>query len=218
MISVQAALLLQDSVRVAELKEKLPELTNEIDEEILSLAGLITDAEYVQAMQSSFAREILPHYLDASSVIEKSLGSLKQNEYDQCAFKYALVGVACLSAFVQLNWTGPNLPLPDDLLPGELTADEINDKLFVEGGETVYEIIRQPKLLIAARSLLCYPYATSLSLFSMPWWAVRCLRVQQTTVSPGSRVLYNILLIWLCLAHGLCTVTQNGYCSSYSFD
>jgi len=181
MIRVQEAVILHDDAAIEEMKRNND--TSEVDQETLDLAHLICKGDYISVLQSPFAAQLLPHFLNLSTKIDEHLESLKAPEYDAAAFKYTLIGAACLDAYVQLNWTGPSLPIPDQMFPNDLTRENLNDLLFVDGGETVYQIIREPALLIAARSILTHPYSSSPALYSTQWWAIRCLRVQQTTLT-----------------------------------
>lgn len=180
MLAIQQALLLQDESALLELKK---EGGSDLDEETLDLALDLVNANYLNVLQSSFAQEIVKDYLNSSSIIENTLSSLPPSQYDAMSLKYLILGVSCLGCFVQNNWTGPALTIPSDVLPGDLTKDEIDQYLFVDGGESIYEIIVSPKLLIAAKSIICFPYEASPTLFSIPWWSIRCLMVQQTIVS-----------------------------------
>ena len=177
---LQEAALLSDVSGLHALEEKM----NKEDPlfESLQLAISVCTGDFITVLKSSLARDLLPQLTNISSLLDQQLDSLSGASYDHKALTLALLGAACLGAFVQLNWTGPPFDLPEGLFTETLSDDEIENRLFVEGGESVYSIIVQPQLLLAARSLLCFPYSASPSLFSLPWWAIRCLRVQQTTV------------------------------------
>lgn len=180
MIRLQEAILLQDLLALECLRNNEG---NEIDDEILELATFINQGDYSGGLQHKFSTPILENYNDPTQIIEAHLESYKNIELDREIFKFALVGITCLNAFMQANWTGPNFQIPNDNpLTGELSKEEIEEKLYAQGGETVFTIIKQPKLLIAALSILSYPYNASRALYSIPWWSIRCLRAQQTTV------------------------------------
>ncbi|KAH9939307.1 TPR-like protein [Epithele typhae] len=116
--------------------------------------------------------------------------------------------VACLHAFLQANWTGPDLAFtPLELLPlspelaHTVTDDFLHQKAIAElacGGEPAYHLARAPAFLLFARILLGFaPYSatTSQSSSSSPstnntnitfkhcrsatWWRLRVWRVHE---------------------------------------
>ena len=94
--------------------------------------------------------------------------------------------VACLHAFLQANWTGPDLditPLELLTLTPELspfiTEDVLHQKAVSElayGGEPAYHLAKVPIFLQLARLLLEPPFQ---HLQSAPWWHLRAWRVHQ---------------------------------------
>ncbi len=94
--------------------------------------------------------------------------------------------VSCLHAFIQANWTGPELnikPLEVLALTPELSElvseDLLHQKAVAElayGGEPAYHLARFPIFLQLARLLLDTPFQHCLS---APWWQLRTWRIHE---------------------------------------
>ncbi|KAI0371456.1 tetratricopeptide repeat domain 27 [Pilatotrama ljubarskyi] len=94
--------------------------------------------------------------------------------------------VACLHAFLQVNWTGPDLdikPLDVLALAPELSQlvdeDLLHQKAVAElayGGEPAYHLAKVPIFLQLARLLLDTPFQ---HLQSVPWWRLRTWRIHE---------------------------------------
>ncbi|KAI9473268.1 hypothetical protein BX667DRAFT_470800 [Coemansia mojavensis] len=102
------------------------------------------------------------------------------------------IGAACLQAFVETNWTGPELRLdPAALLPKPLAErwrkalDQTLIKLMEVDGEEAYELTPRPLYLYLARLLLVdipaeYGQERDKVIPSAQWWAARTLLIQQS--------------------------------------
>ncbi|KAK7696070.1 hypothetical protein QCA50_000712 [Cerrena zonata] len=96
------------------------------------------------------------------------------------------VSVACLHAFIQANWTGPNLdvaPLETLTIPAEIsenvTTDLLQQKSIEElayGGEPAYHLAEVPLFLRLAILLIDLPFERCKS-FS--WWKLRVTRIHE---------------------------------------
>ncbi|KAI0751164.1 TPR-like protein [Daedaleopsis nitida] len=94
--------------------------------------------------------------------------------------------VACLHAFLQANWTGPDLdikPLEVLTLTPELSQlvseDFLHQKAVSElayAGEPAYHLAKFPILLLLSRVLLDTPFQHCQS---VPWWKLRLWRIHQ---------------------------------------
>ncbi|KAL1940060.1 hypothetical protein VTO73DRAFT_9395 [Trametes versicolor] len=94
--------------------------------------------------------------------------------------------VACLHAFLQVNWTGPDLDIkPLDILAlnPELSQvvneDLLHQKAVAElayGGEPAYHLAKAPLFLLLAKLLLDTSFQ---HIESAPWWRLRTWRVHQ---------------------------------------
>jgi len=97
-----------------------------------------------------------------------------------------VVGVACLHAFVQANWTGPDLDVkPSELFQmGDPNSTELTEQLLhakavqdlAYGGEPAYHLSKAAAFLLISRVLIFAPYRY---LQSIPWWRLRVASVHQ---------------------------------------
>ncbi|ORY29973.1 putative karyogamy-related protein [Naematelia encephala] len=92
-----------------------------------------------------------------------------------------IIAIALQHAFVQANWTGPDLTISiNDLLPSNyptLTTDELNSAslpYLALGGEPAYHLCAHPALFLLSIRLL-----TNLNLPTIPWWKLRSHLVHQ---------------------------------------
>ncbi|CCM05537.1 uncharacterized protein FIBRA_07763 [Fibroporia radiculosa] len=108
------------------------------------------------------------------------------------------LAAACLHAFIQANWTGPDVdvqPLEVISVPPELsqiiTEELLNQKSTAElayGGEPAYHLSKNPIFLRLAKLLFDIPYHHCQT---APWWRLRTWFVHQqvldepTAVPPG---------------------------------
>jgi hypothetical protein len=91
-----------------------------------------------------------------------------------------IIAIALLHAFIQLNFTGPNLPFtPSDLLPQTTSLADLNAAvlpLLTLQGEPAYHLACDPiLLLLAIRVFDSLPALTTL-----PWWKLRLHLVHQS--------------------------------------
>jgi hypothetical protein len=96
------------------------------------------------------------------------------------------VGVACLRAFLQENWTGPALETePRDILLGStnsnypLDGEALNRQAVAElafGGEPAYHLVKKASLLRFSQLVFALPYK---HLLFVPWWSLRSMTVHQ---------------------------------------
>ncbi|KAJ3368979.1 hypothetical protein GGF31_005940 [Allomyces arbusculus] len=88
------------------------------------------------------------------------------------------VALASLLLFVQLNWTGPDLPA-STTLPAIFTHDADALALLTADGEPAYHRTRSPALLAVALTLLCAPCEAADVRATANWWHARAVRLQQ---------------------------------------
>lgn len=98
------------------------------------------------------------------------------------------LAIACLHAFVQANWTGPDLDFkPSDVIlhtsnvditssPTDETLDRRALAELAYGGEPAYHLSQHPTLLRLSQLLTDLPYK---HLQSVPWWRLRIALVHQ---------------------------------------
>ncbi|KAJ2608586.1 hypothetical protein H4S08_004394 [Coemansia sp. RSA 1365] len=123
------------------LGQSIPENAAEGDSST-ALAKLLVEGSYVEILQSSTAKAIFGTDLDSDSSMEvtdtpspfssefsvsdirplvTSLARQYTEQGPEGLLQIAMVGAACLNAFIQTNWTGPELRLdPAALLPKAL--------------------------------------------------------------------------------------------------
>lgn len=96
------------------------------------------------------------------------------------------VGVACLRAFLQENWTGPALEIdPRAILLGSATSntnlddEALNRQAVAElafGGEPAYHLVKKASLLRFSQLVFELPYQ---HLLFVRWWLLRSMTVHQ---------------------------------------
>lgn len=96
------------------------------------------------------------------------------------------IAVACLQAFVQVNWTGPDLDVkPLDLLKADsdtetgITEDTLQSKSISElafAGEPAYHLAKHTAFLRFSQLLLNLPYN---HLQTAPWWRLRASLIHE---------------------------------------
>ncbi|KII94719.1 hypothetical protein PLICRDRAFT_25481 [Plicaturopsis crispa FD-325 SS-3] len=156
---------------------------------ITHLAKKVVDGSFRDVLTSSSAREIFTTV--ASNVSEKPIDALlhQSGPPDREGELLRLtLAVACLHAFVQVNWTGPDLDVkPLDVLvftdagenSPEITEEFLNAKAVAElayGGEPAYHLAQCATLLRLAQALLALPYQHC---SSTPWWNLRAAVVHE---------------------------------------
>lgn len=155
--------------------------------------------EYEVLIQSEHIHRIFSIPEDFSCQLSKPIDFLKSlvNNYvskhvtvvDQ--FEVLCIGVACLNAFIQSNWTGPEFKCPEVL--GELLTPVLRkffpeDKVLYqkiedcirlvlsEDGVEICTSISNPELLIVAQAI----FGSNLSELRTPdWWLLRSTYIQQ---------------------------------------
>ncbi|GLB34262.1 putative tetratricopeptide repeat [Lyophyllum shimeji] len=157
---------------------------------VADLAKAVVEGRFRDALTSPGAREVfhaksatfdLPFdqafHLAAPSTIQ---------ERDAELFRLILA-VACLHAFVQVNWTGPDLDvqpldvisLPSDASSDIVSEDFINQKAISElaqGGEPAYHLTKAAAFLRLAQILLALQYDRC---HSASWWRLRTAFIHQ---------------------------------------
>ncbi|KAG8732295.1 hypothetical protein FRC11_014609 [Ceratobasidium sp. 423] len=114
------------------------------------------------------------------------------------------VAVACLHAFLQINWTGPDLDInildiltipapPSTPLTGEILSSQAISELAI-GGEPAYHLAKLPELVRIAQIILSRGFET---LQTGPWWTLRAHLIHQQLLDDPVPVPEHF---WLSLA------------------
>jgi hypothetical protein len=115
-----------------------------------------------------------------------------------------IFAVACLHAFIQANWTGPDLdvtPLDVLVIPSTaaaVSADALNQKATSElayGGEPAYHLARVPIFLRLADVLLSVPAYRHCR--SVRWWRLRTWMVRQRVLDEPVALPSQLLSSWV---------------------
>lgn len=157
-----------------------------------ALAEDVVNGQFRGPLVSSYAQEIfkiqptadLDQLFELDALFDFS-NAMQENEEEKELVRLTL-SVACLHAFVQANWTGPDLdvkPLDVIVLPQKISNSVTNEtfdaKAITElayGGEPAYHLSSSPTFLRLAQLLLNYPYQR---IESAPWWRLRTALVHQ---------------------------------------
>ncbi|KAI0071840.1 TPR-like protein [Panus rudis PR-1116 ss-1] len=158
----------------------------------VELAQKVVQGKFREALTSSHARNLFSIQID-SGIEDRGLGewfkfdipSGEQDAAEQELLRLTLA-IACLHAFLQANWTGPDLdfgPLDVISVPEKIsqsvTEDVLRQKSIAElakGGEPAYHLAAVPIYLRLAILLFDLPYQHC---SSATWWRLRVARVHE---------------------------------------
>lgn len=108
-------------------------------------------------------------------------------------------GIAALLAFIQTNWTGPEVELDPSELFGAQDKDRVNDKAIEHlavAGEPAYHLVKKAGFLLLARQIFALPSWSSSSIGSIAVWKLRLalinLRLLDTAVPLPSSLLDDV--------------------------
>ena len=159
-----------------------PQVTG-LEPSVHDLANMVVECRFRKALLSQTALRLFrisSGNLDGS--FQNSLYLSMELEGDSIneEVERLALAVACLHAFIQANWTGPDLDISplevltnDSDAPSSLTEEIINAKAISElayGGEPAYHLAKVPAFLRLSQILLALPYK---HLQSIPWWKLR---------------------------------------------
>ncbi|KAH9482148.1 TPR repeat-containing protein C19B12.01 [Psilocybe cubensis] len=147
-----------------------------------------------QPLSDDYLDRPLQDYIDLS--VTSSTAAAGKDQVEEELARLA-IAVTCLHAFVQANWTGPELDIhplevltagnPDDASrsssssssPSAWTEDILSSKAISElayGGEPAYHLAKAPAFLRLAQLLMNLPYQ---HIASIHWWRLRVELVRQ---------------------------------------
>jgi tetratricopeptide (TPR) repeat protein len=165
-----------------------PQITD-LKRSVYDLANMVVECQFRNALLSPTARRLF-HISsgDLDGSFQDSLHFSMELEGDSIneEVERLALAVACLHAFIQANWTGPDLDISplevltnDSDAPTSLTEEIIDAKAISElayGGEPAYHLAKVPAFLRLAQILLALPYK---HLPSIPWWKLRTHIIHQ---------------------------------------
>jgi tetratricopeptide (TPR) repeat protein len=183
-----------------------------------AIADLIKDVvngAFREPLTSSYAREIfkIRSNVDLDQPLD-SLFNLSASTVDDERERELLrltLGIACLHAFVQANWTGPNLDVkPSDVIvvspeTHSITDDILDAKAISElayGGEPAYHLAESPTFLRLAQLLINPPYQ---HIQSAAWWRLRVALVHQQILDEPVALPQSVLSSLDPLIHDIAT-------------
>ncbi|KAK1228096.1 hypothetical protein PQX77_008867 [Marasmius sp. AFHP31] len=149
-----------------------------------NMAKTIVDGSFRDPLTSTTAQKL---FRPLSSDIHQGVPllfepstSLSDNEEESDLLRLNLA-IACLHAFVQANWTGPDLDVkPSEVLKLDSATEEaLNQQAVAElayGGEPAYHLTRVAAFLRFAQILLDAPYKHCQSIV---WWRLRVHLIHQ---------------------------------------
>lgn len=171
-------------------------------------ANYIIEADFKCVLTSSYARSVFSQAKDAGIQDLYEAAGMKQVEEqpeetiteEETPLAKLLIAIACLQAFVQINWTGPSLGFAlRDLFPSgafrSTTEESTGTKqaqgddedlhaatipLLALGGEPAYHLAQYPTLLLFAVRLLQSLRSVNADLETLPLWELRASRVHQS--------------------------------------
>lgn len=176
-------------VEVSLLKGRWPPQATNLKRYVSDLAKMVVECQFRDVLKSQTARRLFrvsSGNLDGS--FQECLGLSTETEGDSVdeEVERLALAVACMHAFVQANWTGPDLDIsPLEVLTNDsdpsssLTKEIIDAKAISElayGGEPAYHLARVPLFLRLSQILLALPYK---HLPSIPWWRLRVSLIHQ---------------------------------------
>ena len=160
---------------------------------IVDLVKQVVGGQFREPLTSSLAQDL---FKASSAVVDKdkpfkdildfSVPSLE--DASQKELVRLILAIACLHAFVQANWTGPDLDFkPSDVIlhnssgniSSSLTDEALDGRALTElayGGEPAYHLSQHPTLLRLSQLLIDLPYE---HVQSVPWWRLRIALIHQ---------------------------------------
>lgn len=156
---------------------------------VTKLAKAVVDGDFRAVLTSSYAQQLFSVRPSVTfdepyeHLLHWTLPSVSDAQEQELV--RLVLGVACLHAFVQTNWTGPDLNVtPSDVLvfpehPPPISDPLLNSKAIAElayGGEPAYHLAQSAAFLRFAQIVFNVPHA---HLRYTPWWRLRASIIHQ---------------------------------------
>ncbi|KNZ72689.1 TPR repeat-containing protein C19B12.01 [Termitomyces sp. J132] len=173
-------------VEKALLRGKWPGRIQDVSAPVADLAQAVVEGRFRDALTSPNSRELF-HIQSGNfdSPFDQTFDLTPRSSAGpvETELLRLTLAVACLHAFVQLNWTGPDLDVqPLDVISvesAEVTEESVNKKAISElaqGGEPAYHLTKVAAFLRLAQILLALPYDHCQSAL---WWRLRVAFIHQ---------------------------------------
>ncbi|KAG5351342.1 hypothetical protein C0989_006894 [Termitomyces sp. Mn162] len=173
-------------VEKALLRGKWPGIIQDVSVPVADLAQAVVEGRFRDALTSPNSRELF-HIQSGNfnSPFDQTFDLTPRSSAGpvETELLRLTLAVACLHAFVQLNWTGPDLDVqPLDVISvesAEVTEESVNKKAISElaqGGEPAYHLTKVAAFLRLAQILLALPYDHCQSAL---WWRLRVAFIHQ---------------------------------------
>lgn len=151
------------------------------------LGSAVLEADFKTVLLSTEAQEVFkqaPELFDGLIELEGVASSSNgHSANDEASLLRLIIAIALQHAFVQANWTGPDLPFsPLDLLPTSNTStiEDLNATALpylTLHGEPAYHLSTHPILFLLSVRLLASLKKDKLE--TLPWWRLRSHLVHQ---------------------------------------
>jgi tetratricopeptide (TPR) repeat protein len=150
------------------------------------IAQAVVKGKFREALTSADAKSLLTSTSDRASKLSEStiatwFSPLPTGETGADVELLRLsIGVACLHAFIQMNWTGPDLNVKvAEVIATDLSEEDLNAKAIAElayGGEPAYHLAKGAVFLRIAQILFDLHYEVCKT---VPWWRLRANTTHQ---------------------------------------
>ncbi|OCH94506.1 TPR-like protein [Obba rivulosa] len=182
------------------------DLEGSLPSALVEIAKDVVNGAFHAALTSQPSRDLFTVKLPSDDIRSRPLDEwfdltlAPENTSAEGELLRLVLGVACLRAFVQVNWTGPDLEFkPLDTISVSqqtsevITEEELHQRSVSElahGGEPAYHLAQVPVFLRLAKILFALPYTYCQS---AAWWRLRTWLVHEQVLDEPAAVPLDIL-------------------------
>ncbi|TEB23772.1 tetratricopeptide repeat domain 27 [Coprinellus micaceus] len=157
---------------------------------VAELAKQAVEGDFRAVLTSSFARTLFtlssPNFTKSLREIFDLSKDLHQDSATGELIRLC-IAITCLHAYVQVNWTGPDLnvtpleviPVESSITPTEQGLDAKAIEELAYGGEPAYHLAKYPTFLRLSQLLLDVPFTYTPS---VTWWKLRATMLHHRTL------------------------------------
>ncbi|KIK61655.1 hypothetical protein GYMLUDRAFT_58718 [Collybiopsis luxurians FD-317 M1] len=165
---------------------------------VSDIAQAVVRGRFGQALTSSYAQQLF-RFRPAETLQDSfDLSALPTGDEKEIELGRLALAVACLHAFLQVNWTGPDLDFkPLGILShsetDSISEESLNQSAIAElafGGEPAYHLTRHAILLRLAQLLLDHSYQHCQTIV---WWRLRVHLTHQRVLDEPAIFSDNVL-------------------------